>query len=112
MKEIIQKLDNQAKLSLLSTTLVFAVLLILSLNLLDFVMYVLLLLKEPNHESIFISFRDGHYIINDKKMGFSFFYNFIGMIFFWILIIYHTLKSINKPFGWNLFIDVYISPSE
>lgn len=108
MRELIQKLDNRTRFSLLSTTLGFAVFTVLILNLLDSIMYMLLLLQEPDYEYIFLSFKDGHYTINDKKMGFSILYNFLGIVFLWFLITCHTLKSINKPVGWNLFFDVHI----
>jgi hypothetical protein len=106
MKETIQKLDGQARFSLLSTTLGFAIFVILILNLLDSIMYMLLLLQAPDYEFIFVSFKDGYYTINGKKMGLSIFYNILGILISWFLITWHTLKSINKPYGWSLFFDV------
>lgn len=106
MKETIQKLDNQARFSLLTTTLGFALFVLILINLLDAIMYMLLLLQEPEYESILLSFKEWHYTINDKKMGLSVFYNFLGGLALWFLIICHALKSINKPVGWNSFFDV------
>ena len=106
MFETIQKLDNDTRLSLLFTTLGFAVLVIVLLNLLDSIVYILLLLKEPDYTTILISFKHSYYTINNKEMGFSFFYNILGALIIWVLMIRHTLKSICKPIGWNLFFDV------
>lgn len=108
MKETIQQLDNQAKFSLLTSTLGFAILILLIINLLDLIMYLLLLLQEPNFDFIFLSFKEGHYAINDKKMGLSLFYNLMVMLGLWVMIIWHTLKTINNPSGWNLFFDIHI----
>ncbi|RTY95828.1 hypothetical protein [Flavobacterium sp. GT3R68] len=108
MKETIQHLDNRAKFSLLTSTLGFAILILLIVNLLDLIMYMLLLLQEPSFDSIILSLKEGHYAINGKKMGLSLFYNFMVLLFLWALIIWHTLKTINNPSGWNLFFDIHI----
>lgn len=107
MKETIQKLDSKAKFSLLTTTLGFAILILVILNLSNLILYILLLLQEPNFDSILLSFKEGHYAVNDKKMGLSLFYNLVGLLGLWIIIIWHTLKTINNPSGWNLFFDIH-----
>ena len=112
MKDTIQQLDNQAKFSLLTTTLGFAILILVIVNLLDLIMYILLLMQEPAYDSVILSFKEGYYTVNDKKMGISLFYNFIGMLCLWVLIIWHTLKSINNPTGWNLFFDIHLRQFE
>lgn len=103
MIEKIQKLDNLSKFSLLSSSLGFAVLVLLIYNILDSIMYMLLLIQEPTFENISLSFQDGHYTINDKKMGFSIFYNVLIVLFLWIVMVYYNLKSMDKADWKNSF---------
>jgi hypothetical protein len=106
MIKILQKLDNQSKFSLFTSSFVFAVLVLSIFNLLDAVMYMLLLIQEPSYESVSLSFGDGYYFINDKKMGFSVFYNILFVLFVWVFMVFYNLKSINKTVGWNSFFNI------
>ena len=80
--ENIHKIDKQAKLNLLATTFALAVFTVLVLNVLISIMYLLELIKEPDYDSIWLSFQDGYYTINDNKMGVPIFFNFLGVLFF------------------------------
>ncbi|TGD58539.1 hypothetical protein [Flavobacterium humi] len=93
----IQKLEKQAKYNLLITTLALAIFVILIVNILIATVYMLELIKEPNYDSILLSFKEGYYTINGKKMGVSIFFNFMGIFALWGLMIFHTLKTMNKP---------------
>lgn len=92
----IQKLDIKAKCSLLTSTLALAIFVVVILNVLISIVYMLELINSPDFESIWFSIKGGYYTINNNKMGVSIFFNFVGAFILWILMVYHTLKSINK----------------
>jgi hypothetical protein len=94
----IQKLERQAKFSLLLTTLALAIFVVLIANILIATVYMLELINTPNYNSVLLSFKEGYYTINGKKMGVSIACNAIGILFLWGLMVYHTLKTINKSF--------------
>ncbi|WP_300564969.1 hypothetical protein [Flavobacterium sp.] len=96
MKTNLQKLDKKAKISLLTSTLVLAVFVIFVFNVLFSTVYFLELIKNPDFETINVSFKEGFYAINEKKVGVSIFFNMIGILIVWFLMLSHTLKSINK----------------
>lgn len=98
----IQKLDRQAKFSLLTSTLALAIFAVLVLNILISIVYVLELIKEPNFNTIWVSFQDGYYTINDNKIGVSIYVNCLGVLFFWFLMVLHTLKSIKRSLSYIL----------
>jgi hypothetical protein len=98
----IQKLDKKAKIELLATTLALAIFVVLIVNVLISIVYVLELIKAPDFETIWFSFERGYYTINSKKMGVPIALNFIGVLFLWILMVFHTLKSINKSISYIL----------
>ena len=100
--ENIHKIDRQAKLNLLATTFALAVFTVLVLNVLISIMYLLELIKEPDYDSIWLSFQDGYYTINDNKMGVPIFFNCLGVLFFWMLMVFHTLKSIKRSITYIL----------
>lgn len=109
MIKILQKLDSHSRFSLLTSSFVFAVLVLSIFNLLDAVMYMLLLIQEPSYESVSLSFGDGYYFINGKKMGFSIFYNILFVLFIWVFMVFYNLKSLNKTVGWNSFFNIIFS---
>lgn len=92
------KLERQTKFSLLITTLALAMFVILIANALIVTVYLLELIKTPNYDSVLFSFKEGYYAINNIKMGVPIFWNVIGVLFLWALMVFHTLKTINKPF--------------
>ena len=98
----IQKLDKKAKFEMLATTLALAIFVVLVVNVLISIVYVLELIKAPDFEAIWFSFERGYYTINSKKMGAPIALNFIGVLFLWILMVFHTLRSINKSISYIL----------
>lgn len=98
----IQNLEKQAKYNLLITTFALAAFMVLVLNVLYAIIYMLDLIKDPNFETISLTFNDGYYEINGKQMGVSIFFNSIGILFLWILMLYHTIKCI---YDFDFFLD-------
>lgn len=94
----IKKTEKQAKFSLLITTLALAIFVILIANILVATVFMLELINTPNYDSVLLSFKEGYYTINGKKMGVSIICNVIGILFLWSLMLYHTLRTINKSF--------------
>ena len=92
------KLETQTKFSLLITTLALAIFVILIGNTLISMIYILEWIKMPNYDSLLLSLKEGYYTINGQKMGVSIFWNVIGVLFLWGLMVYHTLRTINRPF--------------
>jgi hypothetical protein len=90
----LQNLDKQTRYSLFITTFALAVFVMLVLNAVISVGYLLDLIKQPGFQNISLSFKEGYYVINDKKMGVSIVFNLFGILVLWFLMLYHTIRSI------------------
>lgn len=90
----IQNLDRKTKYSLFITTFALAVFVILVINVVVSIIYLLELIKEPSFETILVSYNEGYYTINNKKVGIPILVNVIGVFILWVLMLYHTIRSI------------------
>ena len=102
MIQKIQKLEKKAKFGLLASTFALALFSVLVINALIFIIYIMEIINAPDFDTISLSFQQGYYTINGEKIGASIFFNFIGVLFVWVLMIFHTLKSIHKSLSYIL----------
>lgn len=102
MMRNIQNLEKQTKYNLLITTFTLATFIVLVLNAFYAIIYMFDIIKESDFETISIAFKHGYYEINSKQIGVSIFFNIIGILFFWVLMLYHTIKSI---YDFDFFLD-------
>ncbi|WP_310554637.1 hypothetical protein [Flavobacterium sp.] len=97
MSQKTQKIEKEVKYTLLLSTLGLSIYAILALNLLLITLNISELINEIDFDKISITFIDGFYALNGKKIGVSIFYNIIMLFIIWFLMILHTLKVIKKP---------------
>ena len=90
----LQNLHKQTRYSLFITTFVLTVFVMLVLNAVISIGYLLNLVKQPGFETISLSFKEGYYLVNEKKMGISIIFNIFGILVLWFLMLYHTIRSI------------------
>ncbi|WP_394759286.1 hypothetical protein [Flavobacterium sp.] len=102
MIQNIQNLDRKTKYSLFITTLVLAVFAMLVINVVVSIIHMLDLIKEPSFETISLAFKEGYYTINDKKIGIPILFNIVGGFILWLLMLYHTIRSI---YNLDFFLD-------
>jgi len=94
----VQKIEPSEKIKLLVSTFALAVLIVVVANVFLLLLYISQNINEPTFQIITLSF-DGSYLkINDEKVGFALFFNLIGLMILWVMMTYHTLKTIRKPF--------------
>jgi len=93
-----QKIEQSEKIKLLMSTLALAIFLVFVANVFFLLLHISQNINEPTFQIIKLSF-DGEYLnVNNEKVGFALFFNFIGLMFLWFMMTYHTLKTIKKPF--------------
>lgn len=92
------KIDQSEKIKLLISTLALALFLVFVANVFFLLFYISQHINEPTFQTLKLSFSNGYLIVNNEKVGFSLFFNFVGLFILWFLMTYHTLKVIKKPF--------------
>lgn len=81
------------------STLLVAVFIIISLNIVFILFYTLKNMNQPLFDILTLTFKDGYLLINDEKVGFSVFANLLILFILWIVMIYSTLRAINRNFS-------------
>ena len=94
----VQKIEPSEKVKLLVSTFALAVLIVVVANVFLLLMYISQNINEPTFQIITLSFDGSYLTINDEKVGFALFFNLIGLLILWVIMTYHTLKTIRKPF--------------
>lgn len=93
-----QKIDKTEKIKLLLFTLALATFVVLVANVFFLLLHISQNISSPLFQTIIISY-DGNYLrVNHDKVGFALLYNLLGILLLWILMTFHTLKTIRKPF--------------
>ena len=75
-----------------------AIFIVIALNIIFVLFYTLRNMNEPFFDILTLTFKDGFLIINDEKVGFSVFSNLLILFVIWLVMIYSTLKAINRNF--------------
>lgn len=53
-------------------------------------------MNQPFFDILTLTFKDGFLIINDEMVGFSVYSNLMLLLFLWLVMIYSTLRAINR----------------
>lgn len=95
---IVQNLNTnrQNRFSLLVSTLLVALFIVISLNIVFILFYTLKNMNQPFFDILTLTFKDGFLIINDEMVGFSVYSNLMLLLFLWLVMIYSTLRAINR----------------
>ena len=80
------------------STLMVATFIVIALNIILVLFYTLKNMNEPFFDILTLTFKDGYLLINDEKVGFSVFANLLILFAIWLVMIYSTLKAINRNF--------------
>lgn len=96
MKTILPHSYSYSKLELLLTTLGLSVFSMLVINLIITFFCIQDLIKYTDLETFSFAIKDGYYYVNSYKIEASFAFNAFGVIFLWIVMLWHTLKTVNK----------------
>jgi hypothetical protein len=86
------------RFSLLMSTLMVAAFMVIALDIILVLFYTLKNMNEPFFDILTLTFKDGYLLINDEKVGFSVFANLLILFVIWLVMIYSTLKAINRNF--------------
>ncbi|GAA4760576.1 hypothetical protein GCM10023230_06860 [Flavobacterium hankyongi] len=54
------------------------------------------LIKYTDLDEFSLAVKDGYYYVNNYKIEAPFIFNIFGIVFLWIIMIWHTLKTVNK----------------
>lgn len=93
-----QKIEQSDKIKLLVSTCALAIFIVFVANVFLLLLHISENINEPTFQIIQLSF-DGTYLnVNNEKVGFALIFNFIGLLLLWVMMTYHTLKTIKKPF--------------
>ena len=102
MIKSLQYIENPIKKKLFISTFVLAIVVMMVINAIVLLIHILEMNNNPAFEGITFTFRDSNYIINSEKMGISLGYNFLGIIIVWLIMLYHSIKTI---YNINFFLD-------
>lgn len=75
-----------------------AAFMVIALDIILVLFYTLKNMNEPFFDILTLTFKDGYLLINDEKVGFSVFANLLILFVIWLVMIYSTLKAINRNF--------------
>ena len=75
-----------------------AAFMVIALDIILVLFYTLKNMNEPFFDILTLTFKDGYLLINDDKVGFSVFANLLILFVIWLVMIYSTLKAINRNF--------------
>ncbi|MCL9805916.1 hypothetical protein NAT51_10305 [Flavobacterium amniphilum] len=87
------------RFSLLMSTLLVALFIVISLNIVFILFFTLKNMNQPLFDILTLTFKEGYLLINDEKVGFSVFANLLILFVLWIVMIYSTLRAINRNFS-------------
>lgn len=96
MKAILHHTYFYFKLELLLTTLGLSIFSMIIINLIITFFSIQDLIKYTDLENFSIAVKDGYYYVNNYKIEASFSFNIFGVIFLWLIMLWHTLKTVNK----------------
>ena len=96
MKNFLPNSFTYFKIDLLLTTLGLSVFSMLIINLIITFFSIQDLIKYTDLEEFSLVVKDGYYYVNSYKIEASFSFNIFGIIFLWIIMMWHTLKTVNK----------------
>ena len=102
MIKSLQSFENPVRKKLFISTFVLAIVVMLVINAIVLLIHILEMNNNPAFEVITFTFRDSSYIINNEKMGISLGYNLLGIIIVWLIMLYHSVKTI---YNVNFFLD-------
>lgn len=92
------KIEQSEKIKLLVSTFALAILIVLVGNVFLLLLYISQNIEEPTFQLTNLTFKNTYLMVNNEKVGFTLFFNLLGLFFLWLMMTYHTLKSIKKPF--------------
>lgn len=96
MKKLLPNSYTYFKLDLLLTTLGLSVFSMIIINLIITFFCIQDLIKYTDLENFSLAVKDGYYYVNNYKIEASFWFNIFGVIFLWLVMLWHTLKTVNK----------------
>lgn len=96
MKTILSHTYSYSKLDLLLTTLGLSIFSMLVINLIITFFCIQDLIKYTDLETFSMDVKGGYYYVNNYKIEASFAFNIFGVAFLWIVMLWHTLKTVNK----------------
>lgn len=96
MKNFLPNSFTYFKLDLLLTTLGLSIFSMLIINLIITFFSIQDLIKYTDLDDFSLVVKDGYYYVNSYKIEASFTFNLFGIVFLWIIMIWHTLKTVNK----------------
>ena len=96
MKNFLPNSFTYFKIDLLLTTLGLSVFSMLIINLIITFFSIQDLIKYTDLEEFSLVVKDGYYYVNSYKIEASFSFNIFGILFLWIIMMWHTLKTVNK----------------
>ena len=102
MIKSLQRFENPVRKKLFISTFVLAIVVVMVINAIVLLIHILEMNNNPAFEVITFTFRDTSYIINSEKMGISMGYNLLGIIIVWLIMLYHSVKTI---YNINFFLD-------
>lgn len=92
MIQQVPKIANRDKFVLFFTSFMLALFFVIVFNIFNIIFHILSIVNNPNFESIELSCHDGFCTLNGKKIGFSSVQNGIGVLVFWLLLVYQTFR--------------------
>lgn len=96
MKTILRLPHLNSKIDILLTTLGLSVFSMLVINIIITFFCIQDLIKYTDLETISFTVKEGFYYVNEYKIEASIAFNFVGVIFLWVVMLWHTLKTVNK----------------
>ncbi len=96
MKNFLPNSFTYFKLDLLLTTLGLSIFFMLIINLIITFFSIQDLIKYTDLDEFSLAVKDGYYYVNNYKIEAPFIFNIFGIVFLWIIMIWHTLKTVNK----------------
>jgi hypothetical protein len=92
------KIEQSEKIKLLVSSLALAIFMVFVGNVFYLAIVYFPKYSEPSFQINNFSFENTYLTINNEKVGFALFFNLLGLFFLWLMMTYHNLKSIKKPF--------------